>query len=279
MTVLQGMLLGLIQGLTEFLPVSSSGHLTIFQQLFGLNTEGNNNLLFDVLLHLATLASICVAYRQDIREIITDCGTFLRRSGHPVPGGDQRFPGARMLLMVIFATVPLVIVLPFHDQVEKLSYSMAFVGLMLLCTGAMLYVGDRMPRGNKNPSTMSIKDALLIGLCQAVATIPGLSRSGTTITAGLSRKLDRQSAVKFSFLMSIPAVLGANLISLIKALGEGIDFSLFFPCLLGMIVAGVSGYFAIRLLQYLIKKDRFGWFAVYCGVVGVVALIASIFVK
>lgn len=278
MTILQAIFLGLVQGLTEFLPVSSSGHLAILQNLFGLDVEGNHNLLFDVLLHLATLASICVAYRKDIAAVVSDCGAFLHRSGHPVPGGDQRFPGARLLLMVVLATVPLALVLPVHDQIEKLSYSMAFVGLMLLLTGAMLFVGDRMARGRKTPSSMTVVDALLIGLCQAVATIPGLSRSGTTITAGLSRGLERQSAVKFSFLMSIPAVLGANLISLVKALGEGVDWSLLPHCLLGMATAGVTGYFAIRLLHYLIKKGRFGAFAYYCGGVGLVALIASLFV-
>ena len=225
-----------------------------------------------------SLVSVCFAYRKDIARIWTDCKDFARSAGHPVPGGEKRFPGARVLLMVILGTVPLVLVLPVKDYVEKLYYSTAFVGFMLVLTGAMLYVGDRMARGRKNGASMKPLDALIIGVCQCVATIPGLSRSGTTITAGMACGLKRSFAVKFSFLLSIPAVLGANLLSLIKALGEGVNWSLVPHCLLGMLVAMVTGYFAISLLRWLVKKDKFGYFAYYCAGVGVITMIVSIFV-
>ena len=123
---------------------------------------------------------------------------------------------------------------------------------------------------------MRIRDALLIGLCQAVATIPGLSRSGTTITAGIATGLDRRFAVKFSFLISIPAVLGANLVELVHAAKEGIDWSLMPKYLLGMLVAMVSGYFALRLLRYIANKGKFGWFAWYCWAAGAIAILLSI---
>ena len=236
-------------------------------------------MMFDVLLHLGTLVSVCLAYRTDLAGIWTDCLAFVRGSGRPVPGGEKRYPGARILLMVILGTLPLVIVLPVKDYIEKLYYSTAFVGFMLLLTGAMLFVCDRMRRGRKNGATMGAVDALLIGLCQAVATIPGLSRSGVTITAGVSRGLNRSFAVKFSFLLSIPAVLGANLLSLVKALKEGVDLSLLPHFILGMAMAMVSGYFAISLLRYLVRKGKFGYFAYYCAAVGVIVMIASIFVK
>lgn len=278
MTILQAMFLGLIQGLTEFLPVSSSGHLCILQNLLGLTTAEDNNVLFDVLLHLGTLVSVCLAYRKDIALIWADCLSFVKGVGRPTPGEAKRHPGARVLLLVVLGTLPLFLILPVKDAVEKLYYSTAFVGAMLICTGAMLYVGDRMARGRKGASKMRATDALLIGVCQAVATIPGLSRSGTTITAGMACGLKRSFAVKFSFLLSIPAVLGANLLSLIKALGDGVDLSILSQCILGMLVAMVVGYFAIALLRMLVRKGKFGYFAYYCVAVGLITLIASIFV-
>ena len=278
MTVLQAILLGLIQGLTEFLPVSSSGHLSIFQNFFGMQTAEDGSLLFDVLLHLGTLASVCAAYRRDIAEIVADCVGFVQTAGQRMaPGGEgRRFYGARVLLMMFFATLPLFLILPVHDYIERLYYSTVFIGLALILTGAMLYVSDRMARGRKTGKTMGIWDALLIGVCQAIATLPGLSRSGTTITAGIATGLDRRFAVKFSFLISIPAVLGANLLSLVKAFREGVDWASFPAYLLGMITAAVVGYFAIGLVQYLVKKDKFGYFAYYCAGVGVLTLLLSI---
>ena len=277
MTVLQAMFLGLIQGLTEFLPVSSSGHLSIFQNLFGLTAAENDNLLFDVLLHLGTLVSVCVVYWQDIRGIAADCGSFVHAIGHPVPGGGQRrYPGVRLLLMIIVATLPLVIILPIKDYIERLYYSTLFIGIALVLTGAMLYVSDRMERGRKTAKTMGLWDALLVGVCQAIATVPGLSRSGTTITAGISTGLQRQFAVKFSFLISIPAVLGANLLTLIKAFREGIDWAQVPACLVGMLVSAVVGYFALLLMRYLAHKGKFGWFCYYCAAMGLLTIILTI---
>ena len=277
MTVLQAMLLGLIQGLTEFLPVSSSGHLSIFQNFFGLTTAEDSNLFFDVLLHLATLVSVCAAYREDLAAIVADCAAFVRAAGHPAPGGEQRrYPGARLLLMMFFATLPLVLILPVKDYIEQLYYSTVFIGIALILTGAMLYVADRVTQGRKTGRSMGVWDALLVGVCQAIATVPGLSRSGATITAGLVTGLDRRFAVKFSFLISIPAVLGANLLSLIKAAKEGIDWSRLPAYLLGMLVAAVVGYFAIWMVRYIAQKGKFGYFAYYCAAVGLLTLILSI---
>ena len=276
MTVLQALFLGLVQGIAEFLPISSSGHLAIFQNLFGLTTAEGGHQFFDVLLHLGTLVSVCVVFWEDIVSIVRECVELVRSIGHPVPGERKRYDSVRLLLMMFFATLPLFLVLPVHDYIEKLAYSTAFVGIALIATGGMLYVSDRMPQGNKTEKTMRIRDALLIGLCQAVATIPGLSRSGTTITAGIATGLDRRFAVKFSFLISIPAVLGANLVELHHAAKAGIDWSLLPRYLLGMLVAMVVGYFSLRLLRYIANKGKFGWFAYYCWGVGVLAILLSI---
>ena len=276
MTILQSLFLGLVQGIAEFLPISSSGHLSVFQNLLGMNAADENHLLFDVLLHLGTLVSVCAVYWDDLVKIVRECVGMVRGIGHPVPGERKRYPAVRLLMMIVFATIPLLLVLPVNDAVEKLYYSTLFIGIAFLATGSMLFIADRMPRGTRTEKTMRITDALLIGLCQAVATMPGLSRSGTTITAGIATGLDRRFAVKFSFLISIPAVLGANLLSLVKAFKTGVDWSLMPTYLLGMVVAMVVGYFALNLLRYIARKGKFGWFAYYCWFAGAVTLLLTI---
>ena len=280
MTVLQAMFLGLVQGVTEFLPVSSSGHLSIFQNLFGMSRDGTSNVFFDVLLHLATLFSVCLAYRADIRAIIRDCRGFLYDVRHPEPGAEQRrYPGMRLLVMVALGTAPLLLVLPIHKQIEKLYDSTVFIGIALVLTGAILWVSDRMPWGRKKSRSMGVWDALMVGVSQAIATFPGLSRSGTTISAGMSVGLERQFAVKFSFLLSIPAILGANVLSLADAIREGIDWSTVPACLLGMLVAAVTGYCAIILLRWIVHRGKFGYFAYYCAGMGVLTLILTLILK
>ena len=275
-TILNAVILGLVQGIAEFLPISSSGHLAIMQDLFGMTTAEEGHLVFDVLLHLGTLVSIFVMYWGDIAGMVREVFAVLRggRTADGRPAGN--LPQARLFLMIVFATLPLVLVLPVNNYVEQLYYMPAFVGAMLILTGALLYVSDRMPRGHKNEKNMRIRDALVIGLCQCVATIPGLSRSGTTITAGIATGLDRTFAMKFSFLMSIPAVLGANLLSLVDAIGGGIDVSLLPAYLLGMLAAMLSGIAAIWLMKFISKKSRLGGFAYYCLGAGVLTIILSL---
>ena len=168
------------------------------------------------------------------------------------------------------------LILPVHKYIGLLSNSTIFVGGALILTGCMLFVSDKMARGTKTEKTMLFKDALIIGLCQCVATLPGLSRSGTTITAGIATGHDRSYAVKFSLLMSIPAVLGATLLELIDAIKAGVDASLIPAYLFGMIAAMVSGVLSIGLLRMIAKKTRFGGFAYYCWVVGVLTIILSL---
>ena len=276
MTVLNAIILGLVQGVAEFLPISSSGHLAILQDLFGMTTAEQGHLFFDVLLHLGTLVSIFVMYWGDITSMVREVFAVLRggRTADGKPAGN--LPAARLFFMIVIATLPLVLVLPVNDYVEQLYYMPAFVGAMLILTGAMLYVSDRIPRGKKTERSMRVTDALIIGLCQCVATIPGISRSGTTITAGIATGLDRGFAMKFAFLMSIPAVLGANLLSFINAFSEGLDPSLIPAYLLGMLAAMLSGIAAISLMKLIAKKSKFGWFAYYCWGAGVLTIIFSL---
>mgnify|MGYP000366952205 FL=1 len=277
MTISSAILLGIVQGVAEFLPISSSGHLAILQNLFALSA-GEDHLFFDVLLHLGTLISICVCYWGDIVAMVREVFIVLRggrrADGTPVQGN---LGAARLFMMIVVGTLPLFLVLPINDKVEELYYITPFIGVVLLLTGCMLFVSDRMTPGKKTERNMRFRDALIIGLCQCVATIPGLSRSGTTITAGIATGLDRKFAMKYSFLLSLPAVLGANLLSLIKALTEeSIDASLIPAYLIGMLFAMLSGIAAILLMKLIAKKSKFGWFAYYCRGAGALTIILSL---
>ena len=226
----------------------------------------------------ATLLAVFVYYWHDIADMIAE---FFRGAVALVrrDGSETAPPARRLVLMVILATLPLVVVLPFKSKVEALGASTLFIGCALLVTGLLLFASDRLRPGRKNERTMTVTDALLIGCAQALAVVPGLSRSGTTISAGTARGLDRTFAVRFSFLMSLPAVLGATLLEVIDAAKTGVDPALIPQYILGMAVAAVSGYFAIRLVNLLAKKGRFGAFAYYCWAVGIVTIIATFVLK
>lgn len=273
MSLIIAAILGFIQGLAEFLPISSSGHLAVFQHLFGMEEV---DTLFDVLLHLATLVSICIVFRHDIVDMIREVIGFFKDVGHPKPDEGEPKPARRLVLMIIIATLPLVIVFPIKDYIDSLSNSTYFIGVAFLITGGMLYLSDRMSVGKKTEKNMSVGDAVKIGLVQAIATLPGISRSGSTITAGMAVGLNRSFAVKFSFLMSLPAVIGATLLELIDAINEGVDTSLLPAYLLGMAVAGVTGYFSIKLVKLLAQEGKFGKFCYYCFAAGIVTIVLTI---
>jgi len=270
--------LGIVQGITEFLPVSSSGHLSILKNFCRLDYSESDHLLFEVLLHLATLVSVVIVYRKDIRAIIADTAEFLRSRGEVADEEGRLSPNVRTLLLIIVATLPLFVMVPFSDKIELLNARSWFIGFALLVTGTLVFVADRLREGRKSERTTRLTDALIVGIGQALAVIPGLSRSGTTITLGVARGLKRDFAMKFSFLLSIPAILGSVLLQLVKALSAGTNWSLFPVYLVGMVFAGVTGYFALRLLKLLIDRSRFGKIAYYCWAIGALTLILSIFI-
>lgn len=280
MNMLNAVILGLVQGIAEFLPISSSGHLSLFENLLGMGDLAamEENTLFNILLHLATLVAVIIAYWADVRDMIAEFFRMIAgKRAHADGDAQANVPMRRQLLMVIIATLPLALVLPIHSKVELLGAYPWVIGVMLVLTGFMLFISDRMPRGAKNEKTMTVTDALVVGLCQAVATIPGLSRSGTTITAGMSRKLERPYAVKFSFLISLLSVTGAVALKVLDVIRDGADWAMLPTYLVGMAVAGVVGYACIRLLQKIVNKGRFGGFAWYCWIVGALAICLSLF--
>ncbi len=273
MDVLSSFLLGLVQGVAEFLPISSSGHLSIAQNLLHLDTEVPE--FFDVLLHLGTLVAVFAAYWQDIKDMVLE----FFRGAHdlihhstptPVP------PARRLILLIILGTLPLFLVLPIRDKVLGLSNNMLFIGGALIVTGFLLLASDKVRKGRKTARSATWLDAVLVGLSQAVATVPGISRSGMTITSGCFVGFERKFAVRFSFLLSIPAVLGANILSLKDAIEAGVDWGMVPIYLVGVATAAVSGYLCIGLLRRIASKGRFGAFSYYCWAMGLFTVIYTL---
>ena len=295
MTFVQAIFMGIIQGLTEFLPVSSSGHLALFKILFGVKTD--TGMLFDVLLHVGTLLAICEVYYIDIVRlfleglcIVRDCfvniGCFFRnlvirirnRKNGTV---EDRFPYRRIVcngyrkfvMLVLVSTIPTgVIGYVGKDVVEQASEILLVPGICLVITGVLLLIADHTKEGNKLPKNVTYSNAFLIGIAQGAATLPGLSRSGTTITACLLSGFNRKFAVKYSFIMSIPAILGAMVLELkdySPAAVSGTEISCY---IVGMVIAAVLGYICIKTMLFIVKKQKFLGFAIYCFIVGAISI-------
>jgi len=278
MTLIMALFLGLVQGIAEFLPISSSGHLSILQNLFNLEYSEEKHLLFDVLVHVGTLVSICAVYRTEIRAMISEGLDYLHmRSDTNADEPIVLKPPARALLFVIIGTLPMFIAVIFASNVARLYFNLTFIGFALLITGGLLFVSDKyITKGNKTEKTMTAMDAFIIGLSQAITIFPGLSRSGTTISVGLARGLSGTFAVRFSLLLSIPAITGAAIVSLYKAIRDGADFGLLPVYLAGFVVAAAVGFFAIQFIRRLMARGSFGKFAYYCWGVGVITIVLSL---
>lgn len=276
MNALKAILMGLIQGLTEFLPVSSSGHLVIASHL--LKTDVTTSAFFDVLLHVGTLAAVFVVFWKDVKSffvelvrLIADCFRYLRYK-EPV----RMYLERKMCLMVIIASVPTaligMIVKKFLE--DMFLSSVVAVGITLLITAALLLLSKKIPDGHKKEKEMKWYDGLFIGIVQGIATVPGISRSGSTVVAGEFCGLDKDFAFRFSFLMSIPAIIGAALLELFDITVK--DAANIGPYLLGMIVAGVSGYFALKWLRKMVVSHKFHYFGYYCLAVGLITIIVGL---
>ena len=280
MNYLMSILMGFIQGVAEFLPISSSGHLTLFQAFFGMENMEETHMFFTVLLHFGTLISVCIVYWRDIIDMIREFFLGIRALAVRDESVGKPPAARRMVMLIVVATLPLFVMVFFKNALEQVFSNPILVSCMLLLTGFILFFSDRLARGHKTAKNATVTDALLVGCAQAVAIIPGISRSGATISAGMLRGFDRNFAVRFSFLMSLPAVLGATLLEL-KDAATAPDFAeqvvpLLPVYLVGVVVSAVVGYFAIRLVKSLADKGKFGSFAYYCWAVGAVSLIAGI---
>ena len=284
MSLLEAILMGIIQGVTEFLPVSSSGHLALFKILFSVEDVG---LLFDVILHLGTLIAIFAVYYKDIWKMIVagfsiigdvckNIGIFFKNITHKTKGGYHHVicNGYRKFAMlVIVSTIPTgVIGVLASDLIEQASKLLIVPGICLIMTAILLLLADHCKGGEKMPKQVTYSNAFIIGIAQGVATLPGLSRSGTTITACLLSGLNRKFAVKYSFIMSIPAVLGSLVFELSDLTAVSFTSTEILYYLVGMVVAAVVGYICIKTMLYVVRQKKFTGFAVYCLIVGAISV-------
>ena len=273
MDIIQGIIIGIVQGLTEFLPVSSSAHLVFIQKLLGVQSS----LAFDTFLHLGTLIAVMWFFRYDIYKMLKSWWLSL---GDILQGrfkeGFYEDPYKRLAWYVILATIPVGLVgILFEDSVDALFSGALYVpAFFLFVTGTILYLSQRMTSGEINYNTITKKEALFMGLGQACAILPGLSRSGTTIAAGLTIGLDKEFAAKFSFILSIPAILGAFLLQ-VKDIGSAMDAN-FLPVFLGFIASIIAGYMAIKWMLDLIQNKSLDIFAFYCWLMGLIVFMGSI---
>lgn len=278
MKLLYAVILGAIQGIAEFLPISSSGHLALFEHLLGMGDLAamESNEIFNILLHLATLIAVIVFYWPDVRDMVVEFWNMI--TGRTTRLGlEPDVPMRRQILMIIIATLPCFVIVPVSDFLEGLSAYPVVIGAALIITGFLLFFADRLSRGSKTAKTITVKDALIIGVTQALATIPGLSRSGTTITAGMFCGLKREYAVKFSFLISLLSITGAVCLKFLKILAFGADLSGLPIYLVGMLIAGGVGYGSLCLLRFIVNKGKFGFFSYYCWAVGLIAILWTVF--
>ncbi|MBO6111440.1 MAG: undecaprenyl-diphosphate phosphatase [Lachnospiraceae bacterium] len=281
MSIVQAIILGFIQGMTEFLPVSSSGHLAIMQNVFGINTE--SGVLFDVLLHVATLVSICIVFRKDvimlIKEFFGMAADLFRKIKDPyivIVNSSYR----KFVMLIIISTVATgVLGIAAKDFVEYAAGSLLIVGICLIVTAIVLFLADMAGDGRKGAKSASYLNAFEIGMAQGVATLPGISRSGATITACLLCGFKKEFAVKYSFLMSIPAILGAAVLELKDISKADLSGSMLLNSLVGMLVAGSVGYVALKVMIAVVKNKKYIFFSIYCFVIGVGAIAANFFVK
>lgn len=274
MSIIKALIMGLVQGLTEFLPVSSSGHLVIFSNILHLDLD--DSTAFSVLLHLATFISVCIVYYKDIAELIKEF--FLMIGDIFKKKSDWSRPYRRMLIMLIIATIPAVAIGLIFELfgLDDMLSNLICVGCMLLVTAVLMYLVDKFNKNKYDASNASYKSALVVGIAQAFALLPGLSRSGSTITTARASGYKKEFAIKFSFLMSLPAIAGAGLLEGVKVISSGgFDVSPL-PLLAGFIAAALSGILAIKFLINLLNKNKFYVFSIYCGIVGIISIIFGV---
>lgn len=285
MNLLESIFLGFIQGITEFLPVSSSGHLAIFESLFHINTD--TGVLFDVMLHVGTLAAIFLVYWNDIKkmilsmikiiiDIVLNIIILVSNVLH-----DEHRPYKRVIntsykkfvILIIVSTIPTAIIgYVLKDVVEVAKTELLIPGLCLMITGCILLLAMLLPKGSKTPKDATYNGAFGIGIIQAIATLPGISRSGATITACLANGYSRKFAVKYSFILSIPAIIGACILSIKDATLSVLTPQMLGNYVAGMVTSAIVGFVCIKTMVVIVKNNKYTFFAIYCFLIGAVSI-------
>ena len=268
---LQAIFLGIIQGLTEFLPVSSSGHLVLFQNLLGFKEP---ELLLDICLHIGTLIAICIVFFQEIKTIFI---TLIHLPGLAKSNGGykslyEKNEQVRMTALIVMGTLPTALLgILFHKAADQIFSAVWIVGIMLLVTGTLLWFTRHLNSPGRSIGHVTVKDALVIGLIQGLAILPGISRSGSTISVALFMGVHREVAGRYSFLLSIPAICGALMLEFGSSLNQtSISAKVI---LMGTISAAIIGYMSLKLLMHIVKRGKLYYFAPYCWLLGLAALI------
>lgn len=272
MDIIQAIILGIVQGLTEFLPVSSSAHLVFMTDILGLP----QNVSFDTILHLGTLLAVVGYFWRDLVHIIR-CfiSSIIDIFRGNFKKGLEETPFKKLSWLLIIGTIPAGIMgILLEKQFEALFNSVIYVGFFLLITGLLLWGAERVKPGEKNIKDITFKNALVIGVAQGIAIAPGISRSGATIAAGLFSGLNRELAARFSFLLSIPAILGAAIVQMKDITSFDVNSTVIIA---GFVSAAIFGYLAIKLLLKIIKERSLMIFAYYCWIVGIIVIILSFF--
>ncbi|QQY80685.1 undecaprenyl-diphosphatase [Keratinibaculum paraultunense] len=270
MTLFQAIILGIFQGISEFLPISSSGHLVVLQHFFNIK-EGN--LFFTEMLHFGTLISIVIVYFNDIMNIIVEFFKMLRdgikNKKFKITNDYQK-----LALLIIIGSIPTAIIgLLFEDFFEKLySSSLLPIGIAFLVTGFLLWIANKKPNEAKKVKEMTILDSLIVGTFQGIAIIPGISRSGSTIVAGLFRGFDRSLATEFSFLLALPATFGAGLLGIMDVIKTGSKTTIDMPLIIGILLSTIVGILAIKFLIKVLKRNKLHYFSYYLWIIGCITI-------
>lgn len=273
MSILSAILLGILQGLTELFPVSSSGHLMLVQKIFQIDEA---DLFFDVMLHMGSLIALLISFRKEIRHFNTGfaalfgLGRDAHRTGHIV--AERK----RMAALVMISSLPLVVAPLLAGYVERIGDSILLMGIMFVLNGFIIHYAWRFRHKQIPESKITFKDALLVGLAQLVGVLPGISSCGITISVGTIRGFDKHYAIRYSYLLSIPAILSATVFTFARACTLGLDLSRLPIYLLGLCVSAIVGVLAVRLVKWVVARDLFGGFAYYCWGAGMIALILSL---
>ncbi|MBQ8569721.1 MAG: undecaprenyl-diphosphate phosphatase [Oscillospiraceae bacterium] len=278
MSILEAILQGIIQGLTEFLPVSSSGHLSVFQHFFGI--EGEEAALSTIVMHLGTLVAVFAAFSKKIKKLILEFFSMVKDIFKRKFTFKDMNPNRRMIVMIIVSILPLFGFYIFKDFFSGMSSDSDIIleGCAFLYTSILLFIADRHSDGTKRAGETTVASALTIGIFQGIALVPGISRSGSTISGALLTGMKREDAVEYSFILGIPVIMAGALVQ-IKDLGSSAESSTIIALVVGFVVSAVTGYFAISLLKWLIKQNKFKVFSIYTLILGIVVISAGVLEK
>ena len=278
MSIIEAILQGILQGLTEFLPVSSSGHLSLFQHFTGLDGEGA--VTMTIVFHLGTLAAVFVAFWDKIKKLIFEAFRMLKDIFTGKFKWKTMNPERRMIMMIIVSILPLFGFYIFRDFFERLSSDSDIIveGVAFLYTSALLFMSMKYGKGCRTAGETTVPAALTIGVFQGIALVPGISRSGSTISAALFTGMKREDAVEYSFILGIPVILAGAVVKLGEASSAEISAN-FVPLLVGFVVSAIAGYFAIRLIKMLVVNDKFHVFAWYTLALGIAVIGLGLYEK